>query len=138
MKPRLAFLLDAFYKNTPGVTENEIAAVHEDIGFQLPADYLEVMREFDGGEGKPGGVGRRLILYSLYEAVEANQLMHDLMRQIPDYFLFGRDSSDGGFAFHKQNRTVHEFGLMSNFRTDPIDLVGNSFEEFLEFLYNYY
>jgi len=138
MKPRLTFLLADFYKNTPGVTDAEIAAVQKDIGFELPADYLEVMREFDGGEGKPGGVGRRLFLYSLYETIEVNERMHDLMHQIPEYYLFGKDSADGGFAFHKQNKTVHEFGLMSNFKTDPIDLVGNSFEEFLEFLLNYY
>src|ERR1700722_11719690 len=126
MRSRLAFLLSGFYKSTSGVAENIIAAVQKDLGFELPPDYLEVMREFDGGEGKVGGKGR-LILYSLEETVQANEDYSLVMREIPDYYLIGKDAADTGFAFYKPDKSVHSFGLMSIFPGDLITCVGSSF-----------
>jgi hypothetical protein len=45
------------------------------------------------------------------------------------------DAADTGYAFHRYNKTVHGFGLMSDFSTDPIEFLGNSFTEFLEYLF---
>lgn len=136
MNTKLTFFLDGFYKHTPGAADAMIAAVQEKIGFEFPADYLEVMREFNGGEGRVGKRGG-LILYSLDETVRSNENLHFLMSEIPDYFLFGQDTADTGYAFHKYNKTVHRFGLMSDFSTDPIEFLGNSFTEFLEYLYDH-
>jgi hypothetical protein len=134
MNAKLAFFLNDFYKHTPGASDELIASVQRKIGFELPADYLGVMREFDGGEGRVGKWGG-LILYTLEEAIRSNEYMKLLMSEIPDYFLFGQDAADTGYAFHRQNKTVHGFGLMSDFSTDPIEFFGNSFTEFLEYLY---
>lgn len=135
MQSRLAFLLSGFYKSTSGVSENVIVEVQKNIGFEFPPDYLEVMREFDGGEGNLEGNGY-LILFSLEETVQANEDYSLVMREIPDYYLIGKDAADTGFAFYKPDKSVHSFGLMSIFPGDLITCVGSSFTEFLEYLAN--
>ena len=137
MNPKLAlFLTDFGTGYGPGVSEELIAAVQRDIGFEFPLDYLEAIREFNGGVGEIGENGY-WDLFPLDSLFLENVYAELVMSQIPDYFLFGKDAADTGFAFHKQNKTVHEFGLMSNFDYgDFINDVGNSFTEFLEYLYN--
>ena len=98
MNKRLEFLLDGFYKNESGLSDEIIDRVEREIGFRFPADYLEVMRAFDGGEGRVGGNGW-LLLFPLQEIVPTNEAYEILMSQIPDYFLFGKDSADTGYAF---------------------------------------
>ncbi len=135
MNARLVFLLDEFYKSNSGVSEDMIAAIQKDLRFEFPPDYLEVMRDFNGGEGRVGKYGT-LILFSLEETTEANVDNAFVMDQIPDYYLFGKDAADTGFAFYKPHKSVHSFGLMSTFPGDFIRHVGNTFTEFLEYLYN--
>ncbi|ATP55107.1 hypothetical protein CPT03_00790 [Pedobacter ginsengisoli] len=122
-----------FYWNTKN--EEHLVSLKLNLEFDLPGDYIEIMREHDGGEGEIGA-GSWLQLFSLSELISLNEDYNLLMEQIPDLFLFGKDAADTGYAFHKFNRTFHSFGLMSNFETDYIDFCGNNFLEFLEYLYN--
>ena len=134
MNERLVYLLDDIRKSARGVSEDRIAAIQERIGFVFPPEYLEVMREFDGGEGGVGENGY-LILFSLEETLQANRNFASLMEQIPDYYLIGQDAADTGYAFYKPDKSVHSFGLMSIFPGDVIRRLGNTFAEFLEYLY---
>jgi hypothetical protein len=134
MNEKLSNLLLGFYKRLPGVSNSFILEVQERLGFEFPSDYVDVMNEFDGGEG---GIGiGTLILYSIDEMIEANNQYNYLMKHIPDFYLFGQDAADTGFAFHKRNKTAHSFGMLSDFDTDPIIFCGNNFTEFLEHLDN--
>jgi len=92
------------------------------------------MQEFNGGEGEIGE-NSWLCLFPIEELASINENYKILMLQIPDYFLFGKDAADTGYAFHKNKKSIHAFGLMSNFETDPIEFCGNNFVEFLEYLY---
>ena len=133
MNERLAYLLADLHKNNPGVSETMIAAIQEDIEFVFPPDYLEVMRGFNGGEGRVGENGY-LLLFSLEDTTEVNRDYAVLMSQIPDYYLFGKDAADTGYAFYKVDKSIHSFGLMSVFPDDIIRRRGNNFAEFLESL----
>jgi len=93
------------------------------------------MKVFNGGEGEVGENGW-LCLFPVDELLEINKDYALLLEQIPNYFLFGKDAADTGYAFHLINLTFHSFGLMSNFKTDAIEFCGNSFSEFIEYLYN--
>lgn len=57
------------------------------------------------------------------------------MEQIPDYFFWGKEAADTGYAFHKVVKSIHSFGLMPNFGTDPTEFCGNSFFDFVKSLY---
>jgi hypothetical protein len=112
-----------------------IKSVQANIDFTLPEDYISLMKEFNGLEADVGENGY-LILWPIETLVSFNNNFDLLMKKIPDYFLFGQDAADTGYAFHKQRLSYHAFGFMSDFNTDPIEFCGDSFTEFLIYLYN--
>ncbi|WP_025144873.1 SMI1/KNR4 family protein [Pedobacter jeongneungensis] len=128
-------ILKNFSRIEPGALKQQFVNVEEALGTDLPKDYVAVMQEFNGGEGEIGD-NSWLELFPVEQLLKINQEYHLLMEQIPEYFLFGKDAADTGYALHKQNKTYHAFGLMSNFKFDIIEFCGNSFLEFLEFLDN--
>lgn len=113
-----------------GCSIQAIEAIQASVGFTFPSTYIKFLLQVNGYEG---GVGENgwMVAYKLEELKEINEDYMLLMEQIPDYFLFGRDAADTGYAFHKRDKTFHSFGMMSNFETDNIDFCGNNFEEFL-------
>lgn len=135
MNSKLLFYLNDFER----IKEEEIKAIiqniYSGINFEFPKDYLEIIKYYDGSEGEVGN-SSYLILFPLKKLLETNNNYKFLLQEIPDYFLFGKDAADTGYAFHKTRHTYHSFGLMSDFKTDFIDFYGNNFLEFLEFLYN--
>ena len=135
MNNNTSFYLREIVKNESGASEISISKLQEQAGFELPNDYIDVMKLFDGGEGEVGENGW-LCLFPVSDLLPVNNDYVLLMKQIPDYFLFGKDAADTGFAFHKLRKTIHSFGLMSDFKTDPIEFCGNSFTDFIEYLYN--
>jgi hypothetical protein len=134
MEASIKFYLSDFGKEKPANGEL-ITKVEAELGFAFPKDYVEILKTFNGGEDEIGQNGW-LVLFPIEDLIITNIDYQLLMEQIPDYFLFGKDAADTGFAFHKENKTCHSFGLMSDFRVDTIEFCGNSFEEFLAHLYN--
>ncbi len=102
-------------------------------GFTPPKDYLDFMSEFVCGEGPVGRHGW-LTLWKMEDLLAMNAQEY-IMREIPNYLMFGKDAADTGYAFNKNDSCIYEFGLMSNFKTDPIEYCGNTFSEFLKYLY---
>ena len=133
MKERFHHLLRHLEKNEIGISNEDFDKIVQHLGFKLPESYASVIKTFNGGEGEVG-TDSWLNLFSLEELNEGYDY---LMSEIPDYVLFGKDSADTGYAFHKFNGTFHSFGLLSNFKTDPIEFLGNDLLEFLEYLDNY-
>lgn len=116
------------------LTDDEINDIQGKLDFKLPGDYVNVIKVYNGGEGDVGKESY-LVLFALEELEEVNADYAILMNEIPDYFLFGKDAADTGYAFHKTNHSYHAFGLMSNFDTDPMIFCGHNFDEFIEYLY---
>ncbi len=92
------------------------------------------MKVSNGVEGEVG-TNSWLCLFPIEDLILTNKDYGLLMAEIPYYFLIGKDAADTGYAFHKVNHTFHSFGLLSNFKTDPIELLGNTFAEFIKYLY---
>ena len=134
MDNKLIYYLVDFEKNG-FVSEEIVSEILEQVDFLLPKDYVDFMTESNGGEGEIGE-NSWLCLFPIEELIITNKNYTLLMEQIPEYFLFGKDAADTGYAFNKPNGTIHSFGLMSNFKTDPIEFCGNNFTEFIEYLYN--
>jgi hypothetical protein len=135
MGKELDFYLKDVLMNEFTASQSSLDNLREKAGFELPQDYLEFMKEFNGGEGEVGN-NSWLCLFPIEDLIQTNEDYILLMQEIPDYFLFGKDAADTGFAFHKSNQTIHSFGLMSNFKTDKIESCGAKFKNFLEYLYN--
>lgn len=135
MNSKFKYYLSDILFSEQGASEKAIENLLKQIDFQLPKEYIDLMREHNGGEGEMGEYGW-LCLFPIEDLPDVNNSYGGLMTYIPDYYLIGKDAADTGFAFHKIYGTFHEFGLMSNFETDPIIYCGKDFSEFLEYLYN--
>jgi hypothetical protein len=121
----------AFEQCSESETKSLVLNALNTFDFTFPADYLEVIGIFNGQAGEVGEDGW-LLLFPIEELLSINQDYSLLMEDIPDYFLFGKDAADTGYAFHKTNHTYHGFGLMSNFETDPFDFSVATFLEFIK------
>ena len=119
MELNISFYLLDLWKNDKGASEDSIRRLEEQVGFKLPIDYVNLMMEFNGLEGAIGE-NSWLCLFAIEDLIPINKNYDLLMQEIPEYFLFGKDAADTGYAFHKLNQSFHSFGLMSNFNTDPI------------------
>ncbi len=135
LKDKIYYLLSDVEKSEP-IPKKEFDKVLERFDFNVPETYKKIMRDFNGGEGEVG-IDSWVDLFPADELQQVNEDYKILMEDIPDYFLFGKDAADTGYAFHKVNGTFHSFGLMSNFHTDSIEFMGTDFVEFLEWLNNY-
>lgn len=135
MDQKIAYYLNDFIKNEEKASNELIEGVQKQIDFTLPSDYIAIMKEFNGGEGEVGE-NSWLCLFSISELISTNQNYNLLMEQVPNYFLFGKDAADTGYAFNKLSGYIYSFGLMSNFNTDPIEFCAKTFGEFVEYLYN--
>jgi len=130
-----SYLKDIEVEDELTIKDSLIKDVRDNLNILFPLDYLEVIRKYNGGEGEIGNESY-LKLFPFEELIEINNDYLDLMNEIPDYLLFGKNAADTGYAFHKTAHSYHSFGLMSNFQTDPIIFCGNTFLEFVEYLYN--
>jgi hypothetical protein len=136
MDKNLTMRLAQFEKSEEGASDALIDSIQQLLDFELPADYVNVMKEFNGGEGEVGE-NSWLTIFPIEELILVNNDYKLLMEGVPNLFLFGKDAADSGYAFNKEKKSYHSFGLMSDFKTDSIIFCGNNFSEFIEFLYNY-
>ena len=102
----------------------------KDWGFTPPDDYIDFMTEFIEGEG-PIGENSWLTLWRVDELAEINR-SNIIMEDVPEYFLFGKDAADTGYAFNKSYKTYHSFGLMSDIENDDIVYLGKNFLTFIK------
>jgi hypothetical protein len=136
MDNKLKYFLSDGLLADEGAQESIVNEIQSRSEFAFPKDYIEFMKEVNGFEGEIGE-NSWLDLFAFEELeIHNNDYYELLMEEIPEYYLIGKDSADTGFAFHKEKHTFHSFGLMSNFKTDPVEFCGDSFLEFIEYLYN--
>ena len=135
MDERINFYFSNFLKNEVGASDISINELQKLAGFELPQDYINVMKEFNGGEGELGSNGW-LCLFPVEDLLKTNNDYNLVMAQIPDYFLFGKDAADTGYAFNKLDQSFYSFGLMSDFSVDLIEFCASSFIDFAAYLYN--
>jgi len=131
MEPQISIYLQQLLLCEEKLSDTQIRDLQKQFEFSFPQEYIEVLKEYNGGEGEVGNEGW-LCLFAAKDLYDVNNTWYKiLMDDIPEYFLFGKDAADTGYAFHKYNHSYHAFGLMSNFETDNITFCGNSFLEFV-------
>ena len=130
MDPQISNYLSQLHVDEK-LSDIQVGELQQLFLFSFPQEYIEVLKDYNGGEGEVGKEGW-LCLFPAKDLYDANNSWYKiLLEDIPDYFLFGKDCADTGYAFHKHNHSYHAFGLMSNFETDGITNCGDSFLQFL-------
>jgi hypothetical protein len=126
-------LLISFNCNPP-VSDSEIDAFELKSGLQLPRDYTDFLKTWDGGEGFIGE-DTYLILWRLDEILRFN-IAYDVYKYAPGLMLIGSDGSGEAFAFDTNASTwsVVQVPFVGMDRELMVVLAPN-FVSFLESLY---
>jgi len=124
-------LLQTFRWAADGAAESSIRSVQEQLGVALPAEYLDVLRHHNGGEGFVGA-GRYLQLWPIEDIAEHNRTL-EAAQLVPSAVLFGSDGADDLYAIEVHGEQVDyvvypAIGLSRRFR----EYLAGSWEEFLE------
>jgi len=129
MNKQLA-LLSKNITRKKGAHNDVIINTSSQLDFILPDDYLEFIRESNGGEGI---IGERHYL-SLWKIEELAKLNKDYDTEIyaPGYLIFGSDGGGTAYAFDKANGNIVSFQFVGMMLEDEPNLWGNSFTAFLE------
>ena len=114
----------------PGVSEVVLEHVVSALGFSLPPDYVEFLRQANGGEGFIDD--NYLILWKADELKIFNE-EYEVETYAPGLFLFGSDGGGEGYGFDKRD------GSMCVIRVPFIgmdvryaEVVASSFTNFLQ------
>jgi hypothetical protein len=102
------------------------------INCRLPVDYIEFMRENNGGEGVIGENGWYVRLWPLEELIEANE-DYNVDRFAPDLFLLGSDGGDTAFGLKREDGIFIEVPFIGMSNENAINR-GENFSQFLDFL----
>jgi len=124
-------LMGDFQWTDHGASDAAIDAAEAELGVKLPADYLAVIRAFDGGEGFVGE-GAYLRLWPVEDLVERNRVL-DAARLVPGEVLIGTDGADDLYAVEPSDGTYATYpavGLSASLRRRT----GGSWDEFLKVL----
>lgn len=81
-------------------------AIHElvaSLGCSLPADYVQFLREYDGGEGFIGD--NYLILWKAKELLPFNR-EYEVDQHAPGIFLFGSNGGGEGYGFDTRDAAM--------------------------------
>jgi hypothetical protein len=98
-------MLRGFRANDP-VSEDALAEFSKASTFQLPGDYLEFLRQMNGGEGF---VGEPFIRLYTVEELLAMNLGYKFPEFFPGFFLLGTDGGGEAYAFRtSENNAIYQ------------------------------
>lgn len=122
-------LLEKVNCNSPA-NATVIQRIESQANFRLPVDYVQFLREANGGEGFVGD--SYIILWRVDELLELNAA-YQVAEYAPGLFLFGSDGGGEAFAFDKR---IAEPPIVSvpfvGMDLQLIRRIASNFAEFLE------
>ena len=134
MAADLARLLSGFNRSAPAARA-AIDACQRDLGVTLPAEYLDFLRQSDGGEGFIGG-GAYLILWPAHQLASLNRAygVHDFA---PGLLLIGSNGGGEGFGFDtRSSATPIVMTPFVGLSWETAEPMGATFGEFVRRLAN--
>ncbi len=116
-------------------TDDSVEKLVRSLGHDLPGDYLELIRESNGGEGFVGEVSY-LMLWPVEEVIERNRRL-ELPERMPGVVLFGSNGGDAGYGYDTTTRDpgsmpIVEVPYLDIGEPDAARVQGRTFIEFLE------
>ena len=110
-------------------TGNEINKVNN---VDLPRQYVEFMREHNGGEGDIGETW--LVLYPIEELQEVNDL-YEISDILPNHIIIG---TNGGGEFYGIDPEGYYFNISSMFDEEDIMIFGNDIDKLPDEIYEFW
>ncbi|RAJ83330.1 SMI1/KNR4 family protein SUKH-1 [Chitinophaga dinghuensis] len=119
-------------EQNPALTLVEFGMVVQSLPFDFPLDYLDYMKECNGGEGVIGEDGRYIRFWPLEELMKANE-DYSVSEFAPGLFFIGTDGGGTALGFKKATGAFIEISFIGMSDNDAVER-GWTFEEFLVFL----
>jgi len=119
----------------PPAAQDVLKDLENNKNITLPKDYMEFMLYSNGAEGKIGPKSY-LSIWPAEQILELND-EYEVKEFTPSLLYFGSDGGDMAYAFDFSDPTIKivEYPFVSIHSEDK-RICGNSFEEFLSFLFN--
>jgi cell wall assembly regulator SMI1 len=86
-----------------GASEDAIRAAVSSLGCPLPADYLEFLRQHNGGEGF---LGNHYVILWQAEELSAFNEEYEVNQYAPGLVLFGSSGGGEGYAFDTREKAM--------------------------------
>jgi len=103
------------------------------LDFAPPADYVDFIKEFNGGEG-PIGDYNYLQLWKIEDLIPMNE-KYEVNKYAEGYFIFGSNAGGTAYAFAKKSAAIVTFEFVGMAIADEPVVIGKDFFEFLTYLY---
>lgn len=127
-------LIDRFQKNS-SAKKLLIDKLQELLDCELPKDYINFMLSSNGGEGWIGE-NSYLMLWKLEEILELNS-KYNAFELAPGLLIFGSNGAIDAYAFDTRIEGIPIVNIpFIGMNLNEINYLGDTFEEFLENLYN--
>jgi hypothetical protein len=133
MTPTDKELLSGFNGNPPADAES-IRRIRAESGVQLPGEYVEFLRQVNGGEGFIGP-NAYVILWRLEELRKYND-DYQVGEYAPGLFLFGSDGGGEAFALDTRSEAMPIVSVpFVGMDLDSARVLAAGFREFLRTLF---
>ncbi|OSA97880.1 UNVERIFIED_ORG: hypothetical protein B2H98_06495 [Clostridium botulinum] len=127
-------LIDRFQKKSPA-KKLQIDKLQELLDCELPKDYINFMLSSNGGEGWIGQ-NSYLMLWRLEDILELN-IKYNTFELIPGLLIFGSNGGIDAYAFDTRLKAIPIVNVpFIGMNLNEVNYIGDTFEEFLENLYN--
>ena len=128
----LNYLIASKFERRPGASSTAVEALLETFP-NLPQDYINLLREMNGGEGQVGE--QPVELFSSEELTVQNEGMR-VSEFAPGFLIFGTDCANEGFAFDTRAQPW-VLGRIPLVGMSPKEFIpmGADMEEFLRAVY---
>jgi SMI1 / KNR4 family (SUKH-1) len=125
-------LFSKFHGRAP-VGTAELEQFRQEVGFDLPRDYVEFLQQSDGGEGWIGP-NAYVIFYRLTELAEWIKV-YQFDEFARGFFIFGSDGGGEAYAFDIRTSAM-PIVMFPFIGLDPdvVDVMAPTFTQFLEVL----
>lgn len=81
-----------------------IESLSSDLGVSLPAEYLDFLRQHNGGEGFIGQ--SYIVLWKAEQIIDFNR-EYEVEKYAPGIILFGSSGGGEGYGFDAQSADIH-------------------------------
>ncbi|AGF55940.1 hypothetical protein B0P06_005804 [Clostridium saccharoperbutylacetonicum] len=132
MSEEYKIYLDSFNTNEK-IDITRILEVEKELKVKFPADYVDFMEKFNGGEGSVGK--EYLIMYKINEIIEVNDDC-EVSEYVPGIILFGSNGGGEYFAFDYRESEIKYIIIPSMLDYDDIIIQSVTLKGLFKRLYN--
>ena len=115
-------------KTSAGASSESLTDLIDQLGHQLPSDYLSFMQITNGAEGPLGG--SYIVIWPVEEVVPLNKA-NAVAEFAPNLVLFGSDGGSTGYGFDPVS-PCPVIVAVDLILTDVVEPMGSSLSEFFE------